>query len=111
MNTDNMTGISLNVLMLESFCLYPRRYHYDKLLAAEQNNDDVDTVKYAKKRRIQENYFEGSSHHKKRGRSCVRLCNLSIVLSVNPSLVRSLIPDKLDPASTVFIIYCIQLNS
>ncbi|XP_041801619.1 nicotinamide/nicotinic acid mononucleotide adenylyltransferase 1 [Chelmon rostratus] len=47
------------------------RHHYDELLAAEQNCDDVDTVKCAKKRRIQEDYFEGSSNHK--GRDSPRL--------------------------------------
>ncbi|XP_005732956.1 nicotinamide/nicotinic acid mononucleotide adenylyltransferase 1 [Pundamilia nyererei] len=36
------------------------RHHYEELLAAEQNIDDVDTIKYAKKRRIEEN------HHKDR---------------------------------------------
>uniref|UniRef100_UPI0037E73342 nicotinamide/nicotinic acid mononucleotide adenylyltransferase 1 n=1 Tax=Semicossyphus pulcher TaxID=241346 RepID=UPI0037E73342 len=42
------------------------RHHYNELLAAEQNHDDVDTVKYAKKRRIEENNLEGSSRHKRR---------------------------------------------
>nr|XP_004554246.2 nicotinamide/nicotinic acid mononucleotide adenylyltransferase 1 [Maylandia zebra]XP_004554247.2 nicotinamide/nicotinic acid mononucleotide adenylyltransferase 1 [Maylandia zebra]XP_004554248.2 nicotinamide/nicotinic acid mononucleotide adenylyltransferase 1 [Maylandia zebra] len=36
------------------------RHHYEELLASEQNIDDVDTIKYAKKRRIEEN------HHKDR---------------------------------------------
>ncbi|XP_063320933.1 nicotinamide/nicotinic acid mononucleotide adenylyltransferase 1-like isoform X2 [Pelmatolapia mariae] len=36
------------------------RHHYEELLAAEQNIDEVDTIKYAKKRRIEEN------HHKDR---------------------------------------------
>ncbi|XP_071763484.1 nicotinamide/nicotinic acid mononucleotide adenylyltransferase 1 [Centroberyx gerrardi] len=31
------------------------RHHYGEVAAAEQNNDEVDTVKYAKKRRIEEN--------------------------------------------------------
>lgn len=35
-------------------------------MAAEQNEDDVDTVRYAKKRR----YLEGTTHLKIRGRSC-----------------------------------------
>ncbi|KAE8293331.1 Nicotinamide/nicotinic acid mononucleotide adenylyltransferase 1 [Larimichthys crocea] len=43
------------------------RHHYHEMLAAEQKNDDVDTVKYAKKRRIEGNYFEDSSHDKRRG--------------------------------------------
>uniref|UniRef100_A0A3Q3KAI0 Nicotinamide-nucleotide adenylyltransferase n=1 Tax=Monopterus albus TaxID=43700 RepID=A0A3Q3KAI0_MONAL len=44
------------------------RHHYDEL-AAEQNDDDVDTVKYSKKRRINKQVycFEGSSHQKRRG--------------------------------------------
>ncbi|XP_067449707.1 nicotinamide/nicotinic acid mononucleotide adenylyltransferase 1 [Thunnus thynnus] len=41
------------------------RHHYEELLTTEQNNDDVDTVKYTKKRRIQEN-CEGTSEHKRR---------------------------------------------
>ncbi|XP_070695997.1 nicotinamide/nicotinic acid mononucleotide adenylyltransferase 1 [Pempheris klunzingeri] len=41
-------------------------HYYDELQAAEQHNDDVDTVKYAKKRRIEENSFGVSSHHKRR---------------------------------------------
>uniref|UniRef100_A0A3Q1BME4 Nicotinamide-nucleotide adenylyltransferase n=2 Tax=Amphiprion ocellaris TaxID=80972 RepID=A0A3Q1BME4_AMPOC len=45
------------------------RHHYEELLAME-NNDDVDTVKYVKKRRIEEN-FEGSASHN--GRDGVRL--------------------------------------
>nr|XP_046254117.1 nicotinamide/nicotinic acid mononucleotide adenylyltransferase 1-like [Scatophagus argus] len=58
------------------------RHHYDELLAAEQNNDDVDTVKYAKKRRIKENYFEGSSHHKRRdGPQLMLLCGADVLES------------------------------
>ncbi|KAM6981966.1 nicotinamide/nicotinic acid mononucleotide adenylyltransferase 1-like [Tautogolabrus adspersus] len=47
------------------------RHHYDDLLAAEQNIDDVDTVKYTKKRRVEENHFEGSSS--RRGRDSPQL--------------------------------------
>ncbi|XP_029975136.1 nicotinamide/nicotinic acid mononucleotide adenylyltransferase 1 [Salarias fasciatus] len=43
------------------------RHHYNELLTSEQSKDDVDTVKFAKKRRVEENSFEGSSHHRKRG--------------------------------------------
>lgn len=46
--------------------MYPPRHHYEEQMAAEQNEDDVDTVRYAKKRR----YLEGSTHLKIRGRSC-----------------------------------------
>ncbi|XP_061637679.1 nicotinamide/nicotinic acid mononucleotide adenylyltransferase 1 isoform X2 [Phyllopteryx taeniolatus] len=42
------------------------RHHYSELTAAEQNGDQVDTVKYAKKRRIEENYVENASYHNKR---------------------------------------------
>ncbi|KAJ0064317.1 hypothetical protein NL108_001645, partial [Boleophthalmus pectinirostris] len=37
------------------------RHHYNELLAQEQNNDDVDTVKYGKKRRIEDNHYVASS--------------------------------------------------
>ncbi|KAM9350823.1 nicotinamide/nicotinic acid mononucleotide adenylyltransferase 1-like [Symphorus nematophorus] len=58
------------------------RHHYDELLAAEQNQDDVDTVKHAKKRRIEENHFEGSSHHKKRdGPRLMLLCGADVLES------------------------------
>lgn len=58
------------------------RHHYDELLAAEQNNDDVDTVKYAKKRRIAENYLQGSSHHKRRdGPQLMLLCGADVLES------------------------------
>lgn len=58
------------------------RHHYDELLAAEQNNDDVDTVKYAKKRRIEENFTEGSSHHKRRdGPQLMLLCGADVLES------------------------------
>lgn len=33
------------------------RHHYNEVISVEQNNDDVDTVKYGKKRRIEDNYF------------------------------------------------------
>uniref|UniRef100_A0A3B3VHY1 Nicotinamide-nucleotide adenylyltransferase n=1 Tax=Poecilia latipinna TaxID=48699 RepID=A0A3B3VHY1_9TELE len=36
------------------------RHHYEELLAREHNRDDVDTVKYTKKRRIEENYIASS---------------------------------------------------
>ncbi|KAM3872392.1 nicotinamide/nicotinic acid mononucleotide adenylyltransferase 1-like [Diretmus argenteus] len=35
------------------------RHHYGELVAAEKNSDEVDTVKYAKKRRRKENSFGG----------------------------------------------------
>ncbi|XP_070766025.1 nicotinamide/nicotinic acid mononucleotide adenylyltransferase 1 [Enoplosus armatus] len=58
------------------------RHHYEEVLAAEQNKDDVDTVKYAKKRRIEENYFEGSSHHKRRdGLQLMLLCGADVLES------------------------------
>lgn len=58
------------------------RHHYDELLAAEWIHDDVDTVKNAKKRRIEENYFEGSSHHKRRdGPQLMLLCGADVLES------------------------------
>lgn len=54
------------VLGTFAFSLYSRRHHYEEQMATEQNDDDVDTVRYAKKRR----YLEGSTHPKIRGRSC-----------------------------------------
>lgn len=71
-------------------CLQPKwietakvvRHHYDELLAGEQNKDDVDTVKYAKKRRIKENNFEGSCHHKRRDRpQLMLLCGADVLES------------------------------
>ncbi|XP_068589412.1 nicotinamide/nicotinic acid mononucleotide adenylyltransferase 1 [Cebidichthys violaceus] len=58
------------------------RHHYDKLLTAEQSNDDVDTVKYAKKRRVEENYFEKSSHYTRRdGPQLMLLCGADVLES------------------------------
>lgn len=58
------------------------RHHYERLLAAEQDKDDVDTVKYSKKRRIEENYFAGSSHHKRRdGPQLMLLCGADVLES------------------------------
>lgn len=54
------------------------RHYNGELLAAEQNNDDVDTVKYTKKRRIEDNYFKGSSRQKSRGLSCVSVYSLQL---------------------------------
>ncbi|XP_015233595.1 PREDICTED: nicotinamide/nicotinic acid mononucleotide adenylyltransferase 1 [Cyprinodon variegatus] len=42
------------------------RHHYEEIIAAEHNKDDVDTVKHAKKRRIEEKRFESSDQNKKR---------------------------------------------
>uniref|UniRef100_A0A3Q3LJE1 Nicotinamide-nucleotide adenylyltransferase n=3 Tax=Mastacembelus armatus TaxID=205130 RepID=A0A3Q3LJE1_9TELE len=58
------------------------RHHYEELLEAEQNKDDVDTVKYTKKRRIEENYFEGSAHLKRRGSpQLMLLCGADVLQS------------------------------
>ncbi|KAM9343006.1 nicotinamide/nicotinic acid mononucleotide adenylyltransferase 1 [Pholidichthys leucotaenia] len=43
------------------------RHHYEELLTAEQKDDDVDTVKYTKKRRIEDHNLEPSSHQSKSG--------------------------------------------
>ncbi|XP_047233540.1 retinoid-binding protein 7a isoform X1 [Girardinichthys multiradiatus] len=58
------------------------RHHYEELLAAEYNKDDVDTVQYAKKRRIEENSFESSDHHRKRdGLQLMLLCGADVLES------------------------------
>lgn len=58
------------------------RHHYDELHAAEHNKDDVDTVKYGKKRRIEENNFEGSSHHRRTdGPQLMLLCGADVLES------------------------------
>lgn len=41
------------------------RHHYEELATSEQSTDVVDTVKFAKKRRVEENSFEGSGYHRK----------------------------------------------
>ncbi|XP_047463880.1 nicotinamide/nicotinic acid mononucleotide adenylyltransferase 1 [Mugil cephalus] len=58
------------------------RHHYEELLAAEQNHDDVDTVKYAKKRRIEEKYIESSAQHRRRdGPQLMLLCGADVLES------------------------------
>ncbi|XP_037336103.2 nicotinamide/nicotinic acid mononucleotide adenylyltransferase 1 isoform X1 [Pungitius pungitius] len=58
------------------------RHHYDQLQAAEQTNDDVDTVKYAKKRRIEKNSFEESSNRTRRdGPQLMLLCGADVLES------------------------------
>ncbi|XP_062283299.1 nicotinamide/nicotinic acid mononucleotide adenylyltransferase 1 [Scomber scombrus] len=58
------------------------RHHYEELHTAEQYNDDVDTVKYAKKRRMQEDSFEGASEHKRRGNThLMLLCGADVLES------------------------------
>ncbi|XP_068453598.1 nicotinamide/nicotinic acid mononucleotide adenylyltransferase 1 [Clinocottus analis] len=59
------------------------RHHYDQLLAAEKSNDDdVDTVNYVKKRRVEENYLNELSHHtKKDGPHLMLLCGADVLES------------------------------
>ncbi|XP_012705901.2 nicotinamide/nicotinic acid mononucleotide adenylyltransferase 1 [Fundulus heteroclitus] len=58
------------------------RHHQEELLAAEHNKDDVDTVKCAKKRRIEENSFESSDHHRKLdGPRLMLLCGADVLES------------------------------
>nr|XP_019944381.1 PREDICTED: nicotinamide/nicotinic acid mononucleotide adenylyltransferase 1 [Paralichthys olivaceus] len=57
------------------------RHHYEKLLETEQNCDETDTVKYTKRRRI-ENFSEASSHQKSRGSpQLMLLCGADILES------------------------------
>ncbi|XP_008411582.1 nicotinamide/nicotinic acid mononucleotide adenylyltransferase 1 [Poecilia reticulata] len=58
------------------------RHHYEELLAREHNRDNVDTVKYTKKRRIEENYIASSVHHRKRdGPQLMLLCGADVLES------------------------------
>ncbi|XP_054633022.1 nicotinamide/nicotinic acid mononucleotide adenylyltransferase 1 [Dunckerocampus dactyliophorus] len=58
------------------------RHHYSLLTTDEQDGDNVDTVKYAKKRRIEENYVESASHHNKRvGPQLMLLCGADVLES------------------------------
>lgn len=52
-------------------------------MAAEQNDDHVDMVRYAKKRR----YLEGSTHLKIRGRSCTSTEWMTFDLNILKSLM------------------------
>lgn len=58
------------------------RHHYNELVALEQN-DDVDTVKYGKKRRIEDNYFvtSSSSTQNKDGTRLMLLCGADVLES------------------------------
>ncbi|XP_061592341.1 nicotinamide/nicotinic acid mononucleotide adenylyltransferase 1 isoform X2 [Cololabis saira] len=58
------------------------RHHYEDLLAAEHNIDDVDTEKYTKKRRMEESYIEDSVHLKRRdGLQLMLLCGADVLES------------------------------
>ncbi|XP_035014469.2 nicotinamide/nicotinic acid mononucleotide adenylyltransferase 1 [Hippoglossus stenolepis] len=57
------------------------RHHNEKLLETQQNCDEMDTVKYTKKRRI-ENRYEASSHQKRRdGPKVMLLCGADVLES------------------------------
>ncbi|CAJ1085412.1 nicotinamide/nicotinic acid mononucleotide adenylyltransferase 1-like [Xyrichtys novacula] len=58
------------------------RHHFDEIFTVEENIDDVDTVKYPKKRRIEENNFEGSSVYKRRDATqLMLLCGADVLES------------------------------
>ncbi|XP_076019544.1 nicotinamide/nicotinic acid mononucleotide adenylyltransferase 1-like [Genypterus blacodes] len=58
------------------------RHHYKELEAAEGDEDDVDTVKYAKKRRVQENCYEAAACHRGRDDPCLMLlCGADVLES------------------------------
>ena len=57
------------------------RHHYGELISAEENKDDVDTAKYAKKQRIDENYFESSAYSERGGESHRNICDCIILLA------------------------------
>ncbi|XP_037124287.1 nicotinamide/nicotinic acid mononucleotide adenylyltransferase 1-like [Syngnathus acus] len=57
-------------------------HHYSELTEAKQAGDDVDTVKYAKKRRIEKNYVESASdHNKKEATQLMLLCGADVLES------------------------------
>ncbi|XP_017273091.1 nicotinamide/nicotinic acid mononucleotide adenylyltransferase 1 [Kryptolebias marmoratus] len=58
------------------------RHHYEELVAAEHNIDDVDTVKYGKKRRVEEKYIDSSAHPKRKdGPQLMLLCGADVLES------------------------------
>lgn len=59
------------------------RHLYNELIALEQNNDDVDTVQYGKKRRIEDNYFRTSSSsvQNRDGTQLMLLCGADVLES------------------------------
>ncbi|KAJ0036890.1 hypothetical protein NQD34_005567 [Periophthalmus magnuspinnatus] len=60
------------------------RHHHNELLAQEQNSDDVDTVKYRKKRRIEDKYYVPSSSQNKgksNGTRLMLLCGADVLES------------------------------
>uniref|UniRef100_A0A8C6UYV4 Nicotinamide-nucleotide adenylyltransferase n=1 Tax=Neogobius melanostomus TaxID=47308 RepID=A0A8C6UYV4_9GOBI len=58
------------------------RHYYNEMMAPEQNNDDVDTVKYGKKRRIEEYYVTSSSSMENRdGTRLMLLCGADVLES------------------------------
>ncbi|XP_068600439.1 nicotinamide/nicotinic acid mononucleotide adenylyltransferase 1 [Brachionichthys hirsutus] len=57
------------------------RHHYDELVAAECNSDDVDTVLCAKKRRIEDQANERLSHHKRGSLRVMMLCGADVLES------------------------------
>ncbi|XP_019743559.1 nicotinamide/nicotinic acid mononucleotide adenylyltransferase 1, partial [Hippocampus comes] len=64
------------------YVLYLLRHHHSELTAAKQDADDVDTVKYAKKRRIEENHVESASYHNKReATQLMLLCGADVLES------------------------------
>ncbi|XP_061689917.1 nicotinamide/nicotinic acid mononucleotide adenylyltransferase 1 isoform X2 [Syngnathoides biaculeatus] len=58
------------------------RHHHSELTAGEQNGDEVDTVKYGKKRRIEDNYFPSASYHNEReATQLMLLCGADVLES------------------------------
>ncbi|XP_068161869.1 nicotinamide/nicotinic acid mononucleotide adenylyltransferase 1 [Antennarius striatus] len=57
------------------------RHHYDEVLAAECNSDNVDTVLCAKKRRIEDKEYESLSHHRRDDIRVMMLCGADVLES------------------------------
>lgn len=84
------------------------RHHYNEQIALDQNNDDVDTVKYAKKRRIEDNYHapltSPLSQHKD-GTRLMLLCGADVLESFGvPNLWK---PEDIEEIVGRFGIVCV----
>ncbi|CAL1605993.1 unnamed protein product [Knipowitschia caucasica] len=57
------------------------RHYYNELVASDKNNDEVDTVKYGKKRRIEDNYNAPSPSQNRDGTRLMLLCGADVLES------------------------------
>lgn len=58
------------------------RHHYEELVTTEQSNDEVDTVRYLKKRRIEEHFESPSTHNARKDSHQLKLlCGADVLES------------------------------